>query len=127
MLNLEIKESKIKNAGHGLFTNSNINEGELICEFTGTLIKNDLVEKLNENKRMAYLIEWDDEYTLDVEHSDCLAKFANDAEGYKKIKGLSNNSEIAWYEDKLYLKATKKINAGEEIYASYGNDYWENI
>jgi len=125
--NLEVKKSKIKGSGKGLFTKVHIKKGKLINQFTGKLIKNEKVEELNNNNKLLYLIEWDEKHTLNVENSNCLAKYANDAEGIKKTKGFSNNSEICFEKNKLFLRAIKDIEAGEEIYVSYGKEYWDNI
>lgn len=125
--NLEVKESKIKGAGKGLFTKVHIKKGQLISRFTGELIENEKVEDLNSNEKFLYLIEWDEKYTLNVEHSNCFAKYANDAEGIKKTKMFSNNSEMCWKKNDLFLRAIKDIKEGDEIYVSYGKQYWENL
>jgi len=125
--NVEVRLSKIKGAGKGIFAKSKIKKGELISQFTGELIENEKVEELNNNNELLYLIYWDEKYTLNVENSNCLAKYANDAEGVKKIKGVKNNSKISWHNNKLFLEATKEIKTGEEIYVSYGKEYWDNL
>lgn len=124
---VEVRLSNIKDAGFGLFAKSTIKKGDLISEFTGELIDNNQVEILSSKRKMLYLIDWDENYTLDVEKSDCFAKYANDAEGLKLIKNLKNNSKISWYNNKLFLEATKDIKQNEEIYVSYGKEYWDNL
>lgn len=124
---VEVRLSNIKDAGFGLFAKSTIKKGNLISEFTGELIDNNQVEILSSKRKMLYLIDWDENYTLDVEKSDCFAKYANDAEGLKLIKNLKNNSKISWYNNKLFLEATKDIKQNEEIYVSYGKEYWDNL
>lgn len=124
---VEVRLSNIKDAGFGLFAKSTIKKGDLISEFTGELIDNNQVEILSSKRKMLYLIDWDENYTLDVEKSDCFAKYANDAEGLKLIKNLKNNSKISWYNNKLFLEAIKDIKQNEEIYVSYGKEYWDNL
>jgi len=124
---LEVKESTITNAGKGLYTNVDIKRGELICEFTGKFISNEEVETLLNDNKLLYLIYWDDDVTLDVENSDCLAKYANDAEGFMKINGLKNNSKIVFEDNRCFIMATKNIKKGQEIFVSYGKEYWDNI
>lgn len=124
---VEVRLSNIKDAGFGLFAKSTIKKGNLISEFTGELIDNNQVEILSSKRKMLYLIDWDENYTLDVEKSDCFAKYANDAEGLKLIKNLKNNSKISWYNNKLFLEAIKDIKQNEEIYVSYGKEYWDNL
>lgn len=122
--NVEIRLSKIKDAGFGVFAKTNIKKGDLISEFTGKLVRNDDYDYWSKKEQFLYLIYWDENHKLDVENSDCFAKYANDACGINKIKGLKNNSKIAWHDDRLFLKAIKDIEKGEEIYVSYGKEYW---
>jgi SET domain-containing protein len=124
---VEVRLSKIEGAGLGLFAKSKITKGELISEFTGELVNNKQLEILLSKRKMLFLIDYDENYTLDVENSNCLAKYANDAKGSKKIKGLINNSKIIFYNDKVFLVATKDIKRREEIYTSYGKEYWNNL
>ncbi len=124
---LEIKTSQIPGTGLGLYTKVNIKKGDLISEFTGEFIDNKELEILLKQKSFYYLICWDEEKTLNVENSNCFAKYANDAKGFTRIDGLKNNAKIVWHEEKLFISATKKINSGQEIFVSYGKDYWDNL
>ena len=56
-----------------------------------------------------------------------LAKFANDAKGLKRVKGLTNNAEYVEENGKVYIKSKKDIPAGSEIFVGYGKDYWDTI
>ena len=64
----------------------------------------------------------DAEYVL-----DSLARYANDAKGHTKIKGITNNSEYVIIKAKPYIVALKDIKAGSEILVSYGADYWKAL
>ena len=57
-------------------------------------------------------------------HTDYLARYANDAQGTSKQKGIHNNSEYVEDNDKVFIVATKDIPAGSEILVSYGKGYW---
>lgn len=58
-------------------------------------------------------------------HTECFAKYANDAEAFSKLE-LKNNSKITLDdEDNVCLIATKKIKSGDEIFCSYGAKYWK--
>jgi|688.fasta_scaffold216779_5 hypothetical protein len=122
---VEVRLSKIEGAGLGLFAKTKIKKGDLISEFTGKLVRNDDSEYWSQKEEFLYLIFWDENHKLDVEPSDCLAKYANDAVGLKKTKGLKNKSKIVWHDDRLFLMATKDINREDEVYVSYGKQYWK--
>ena len=61
---------------------------------------------------------------LDCKQTDCFAKYANDAEG--SDTGFKNNCIISMEEDDVVLVATRNIEAGEEIFVEYGENYWQN-
>lgn len=56
-----------------------------------------------------------------------LAKYINDAKGIQKIKGLNNNAQFVLDGLKVFVKATRDIPAGTEIFVSYGKEYWQVI
>ena len=120
--NLEVKTSNIPNSGDGLFTLTDIKKGELICEFTGVEISPKEAAKL-EGIRGHYLIQRDNGTILDVFNSDSPAIKCNDARG----SNFKNNASINEVENgEIWLIATRRIKAGEEIFCSYGDEYWEN-
>ncbi len=53
-----------------------------------------------------------------------LARYANDAGGLVRLEGVRNNSEFISEGKRCYIDATRNIKAGEEIFASYGREYW---
>jgi len=116
---LEIRQSTIPQAGKGLFTLVDIDKDSKISEFTGEIISEEDSLKL-EGPRGHYLIDAGDGKMLDVYNSDCLAKSANDARDHR------NNSEIVEEHGRFWLVSTRDIYAGEEIFCSYGDGYWEN-
>jgi hypothetical protein len=126
--NLKVDVSTIPNSGKGLFAKKDFKKGEYICKFTGDYIDSKELEKRDVGgARSAYFIYIDDNTTLDVYDSKCLAKYANDAEGFRKIRGKRNNSALAQDGKNIYIQATKDIDAGDEIFVGYGKDYWDNI
>jgi len=54
-----------------------------------------------------------------------LGRYANDAAGRVRVKGLRNNSEYIEKKKRCYIKSTRKIKPGEEIFVGYGKEYWE--
>ena len=54
-------------------------------------------------------------------------RFANDARGLKKIKGIVNNAMYVEDGLRVFIEAKKNIPAGSEILVDYGKDYWDAI
>jgi len=129
---VEVRKSTIPNAGNGLFALKDFKKDDKIDQYTGRVISSDEADELANNAKphdpsIEYFIALDNGKVLDVYKSDCLARIANDAEGYSKIKGFSNNSKIMEYPgSKIFLVATKNIPAGSEIFTGYGKHYWDN-
>lgn len=120
--------STIPKAGLGLFSKKDFNVDDIICEFSGELIDESEVDRRNKKKSGDYFIDMGGDITLDSYNSDCLAKYANDADGPNKVTGLTNNSEIVVFKDDFSacIVATRPIKKGEEILVSYGKSYWDN-
>ncbi len=118
------QQSKIPEAGQGLFTSVFIPKGTRIIEYTGKVTNwenADHREGLN-----AYIYFLSDEHVIDAaRRKKSLARYANDARGMKKIKGLTNNSEYVEEGNKVFIEATKNIPEGEEIFVGYGKEYWD--
>ena len=126
---LVAKTSKIPNSGKGLFTEKDIKKDETIAEFSGgELISQEEADKREAAHEGDYFIGMESGKLLDVYKSKCMARYANDAEGFGKIKGLKNNAYIVEQKkNRAFLVATKNIPAGEEIFVDYGHDYWDNF
>jgi SET domain-containing protein len=121
---LYVGESTIPGAGQGLFTKVFIPKGTRIIQYTGRVSNwedADHQEGLN-----AYIYFMSEEHVIDAsKRKKSLGRYANDARGMKKIKGLLNNSEYVEEGKKVYIDATKDIPAGGEVLVSYGKEYWE--
>ncbi|WP_299251783.1 SET domain-containing protein [uncultured Lacinutrix sp.] len=119
---LYTKASQIDNAGNGLYTAIAIYKNEIITLFKGEILDAKEAEKRVKQNNDRYFINLLDGSIMDSMHTDCFAKYANDAinSGFKK------NAEITLdADDNVCLKATKKIKSGEEIFCSYGKKYWK--
>lgn len=122
---LYIKPSQIKNAGNGLFTAIDIYKDEIISIFDGEIINSKNAAKRAAQEQDQYFINLLDGSILDSMHTNCFAKYANDAKGLLGSK-FKNNATITLNEqDKVCLRASKLINAGEEVFCSYGKAYWK--
>ena len=127
---LVIKTSQIPKAGKGLYTTRKILKGEVIGEYTGKLLSTKVIDK-DEDKYAEnyYLFDIGNGVTIDGEKSKSKTRYINDASGLTRIKGLSNNSSFHTYKrsNTVLLRAKRDIKPGEEIFASYGRDYWKAV
>ncbi len=123
--NLKIKTSTIPQAGKGLFTTVDIEKGTIITEYTGRRATWAEVEDDTEN---GYIYFIDDQNVIDAS-SDLKSwgRYANDAAGLTRVKGVKNNAEYYEEDNKVFIKAKTTIPAGAEIFVSYGRDYWRQI
>ncbi len=67
-------------------------------------------------------------FVLDAQHDKTvLARYANDARGIGRVKGIVNNCEYVTEGNRVFIEAAKDIPAGGEILVSYGPEYWQVI
>jgi hypothetical protein len=52
-------------------------------------------------------------------------RYANDANGFQKVKGVTNNCIYVIDGLKVFVESTKDIPAGAEILVTYGKEYWQ--
>jgi hypothetical protein len=120
--NLCIKPSNILNAGKGLFAwKKPIPRNTLISKYTGRKIsKKDLDRKYGKG-RADYAICNQRGRCVDATYTtDSAARFVNDSQG----TSFRNNSRIKG--NQIFgLKATKTIPPNNEIFTSYGREYWQ--
>jgi hypothetical protein len=121
---LVIKNSTLPGAGKGLFTKKFIPKGTRIVEYKGRVTTWKAVEHDHDN---AYLFTVHAGHVIDAKRSyKALARYANDARGFTRVKGITNN--CLYYRDendRVFLESKQDIPAGSEIFVSYGNDYWK--
>lgn len=121
---LYVQPSQIKNAGNGLFTAIDIEEGEVVSKFIGEIISDEEAKKRAELGDDDYFMMLPTGNTLDCKKTECFAKFANDAEGIPS--GFKNNTFISMDDDdNVVLVAKRDIKSGEEIFTGYGKSYWQ--
>ncbi|NCI46324.1 SET domain-containing protein [Sediminibacterium soli] len=120
--NLLVKRSKLPGAGNGLFTREFIPKGTHIVEYTGRVKPWSAFRDEHDN---GYLFYVNRNHVIDAyPHKKALARYANDARGMVKQKGLTNNSEYVTVGRKVYIKSKRAIRPGEEILVGYGREYW---
>lgn len=125
---LEVKESQIPGAGKGLFTKRDIKKGERIVEYLGEIITEAECDRRAEKDEYGYIFFISKKKCVDAFHTpNELARYANDAKGLTKVKGLKNNCCYTVYKNSGWILAEKDIKAGSEIFVSYGAEYWREI
>jgi hypothetical protein len=113
--NLAIKKSSI--SGMGLFAGDrDIEKGSRICEYEGDLVP--------PNEKGLYMLNINSKANVDARRSTNVGGYANTL----TLEDKKNFSYNAHYvsptrEYKAYIKAIKRIKAGEEIFIPYGNSY----
>ena len=123
---LVVKKSTIPNSGKGLFTKKFIPKGTRIVEYKGKISAWRDVK--DEDGRNGYIFYVNRNHVIDaLPVKSALARYANDARGLVRIKGVKNNCDYITYGKKAYIESKKDISAGEEILVDYGTDYWKVI
>ena len=124
----EVKKSQIPGAGKGLFTKRDFKKGERILEYLGEIITDAECDIRAEKDQYGYIFYISKKKCVDAYNTpEALARYANDAKGLTKVKGLNNNCCYAIYKNSGWIKAEKNIKAGAEIFVSYGAEYWRDI
>lgn len=123
---LFVKKSTIPNAGKGLFTKKFIPKGTRIVEYKGR--RSTWKEVEDEDGKNGYIFYINRNHVIDgLPYKTALARYANDARGLVKIKGLTNNCDYVVDGIKAFIEAKRDIPAGSEIFVDYGADYWKVI
>ena len=123
---LLIKRSKIPGAGKGLFTKKFIPKGTRIIEYKGKITT--WKEVLSGDEFNGYVYYVTRNHVIDaMARKNSLGRYANDARGLSKIKGIVNNTRYVEDGKKVFMEAVKNIPEKTEILVSYGKKYWEVI
>ena len=125
---LVVKRSTIPNSGKGLFTKKFIPKGTYIVEYKG---KRTTWKDVNiDEGRNGYIYYINRNNVIDaMPYPQHLARYANDAQGLTRVKGVTNNCHYVTDMDtmRVYIEAVKDIPAGSEIFVQYGKEYWDVI
>lgn len=101
-------------SGCGLFATRPFRKGQVICEYTGKVIKADA------DTNNKYLFELSTKWTLDGSPKSNIGRWANHACG-----GAGNASADVSQRLRVWLYARRRILPGEEIFYDYGKEYSE--
>jgi uncharacterized protein len=123
---VKVKRSQLPGSGKGLFATIAISRGTRIVEYKGKITTWKEVE--HDEGKNGYIYYVKRNHVIDAGNTKtALARYANDARGISRVKGISNNAEYIEEGLKVYIKATKNIPAGAEILVDYGKEYWDAI
>ena len=123
---LSIKKSLLPGAGRGLFTKKRIPKGTRIVEYKGKVSSWKEADHRNGGNGYIYYVKRN--HVIDaLPRPRALARYANDAHGMIRKKGITNNSEYVEDGLKVYIESKKDIPANSEILVGYGKEYWDVI
>lgn len=123
---LKIKRSTLPGAGKGLYTTKFIPKGTRIVEYKGKI--SSWKEADHQNGGNGYIYYVKRYHVIDaLPRPKALARYANDAQGMIKVKGITNNSDYVEDGLKVYIESKKDIPANSEIFVGYGKEYWDVI
>ena len=123
---LYVKKSGIPGAGKGLFTKEFIPKGTRIVEYKGKRTK--WKEVKDDDGKNGYLFYINRNNVINaLPAKETLARYANDARGMVRIKGVRNNSDYVIDGKKVFIEASKDIPPKSEILVDYGREYWQVI
>lgn len=123
---LVVKRSTIAGAGRGLFAKTFIPKGSVITEYKGKITTWEEADHADGTNLYIYYVSKN--HVIDAKgNTEAFAHFANDAKGATKMKGVVNNAEYRVSGKRVFVVAIKNIAAGEEIFISYGKQYWDTL
>nr|MBA2746695.1 hypothetical protein [Flavisolibacter sp.] len=99
--------------------------GSRIVEYKGKVSRWKEVKNESDN---GYLYTINRNHVINAKpYKKALARYANDASGISRIKGISNNCDYVNDGLRAYIESVKEIPKGSEILVSYGKEYWNVI
>ena len=125
---LIVKKSQIPGSGKGLYTTKAFKKADKIIQYRGEEIGWKEYEKRVKRDEDGYLFFFNRNKCIDAYHTPQFkARYANDANGFTRVKGLRNNSQYEIFGEKCFVVAIRDIKAGEEIFTDYTKDYWDSM
>lgn len=123
---LVVKRSTLPGAGKGLFTKKAIPKGTKIVQYKGRITSWKEADHRDGGNGYIYYVKR--YHVIDaLPYPSALARYANDARGIQRIKGIVNNAEYVEDGLNVYIESKKDIPAGSEIFVGYGKEYWDVI
>ena len=121
---LFVSESTLPGCGKGLFTRIFIPRRTRIIEYRGKITTWKDVDHQNGTNSYIYFVTKN--HVIDgLPFENEMARYANDARGFTRVKGITNNCEYVEDGLKIFVHSKKDIPAGSEILVGYGKEYWD--
>src|SRR5690242_3440735 len=99
---LYLKKSQLPRAGKGLFTRVDIAKGTRITQYKGRI--QPWKEVKDEDGYNAYLFKLNSRKAINaLNYKKSFGRYANDAKGFQRVKGLRNNAEYETEGDRCYI------------------------
>ncbi len=108
-----VKKSKF---GLGLFAGENIKKGEIIIEYIGHIITDKEADNIADNR---YIFWVKKDFNINGSPRWNIARYCNHS--------CNPNSESEIKKNRVFVRAIKNINIGEEIVYDYGEEYVKDI
>lgn len=114
--------------GNGLFAKTDLKRGQKIIQYVGKAISYDECDKITSrryktaaaaNRAYAFVFQVTKDYFIDGHVPNNLAKFINHS--------CNPNCESVIYRREIWIRALRKIKAGEELTFDYGFDILEGL
>lgn len=118
---VEARQSAIH--GNGVFATEVIEKGERIIRYKGLLRTHDEVDEAYadvEENGHTFLFTLNDDYVLDANHNGNDARWINHSCNPNCEAVIEENAKGKRHKDKIYIEATRRIEAGEELTYNYG-------
>ena len=120
---LAVRTSSVPGAGQGLFVERDVRKGQVVCAYTGQRINiAEMLRRKDPNDR-AYVMGFGlNKYLCARDRPQVLARFIND-----HADPARHNVRFVklWEERRADVVALRDIAAGEELFVSYGSNYWK--
>ena len=120
---LYVKKSKLPGAGTGLYTRVNISKGTRIVEYKGRL--QPWKDVKHEDGYNPYIFKINSRIAVNAKsYMKSLGRYANDAKGFTRLKGVRNNADYEVEGNRVFIDAIRNIRKNEEILVEYGGNFW---
>ena len=106
-----------------MFTKVDIPKGTRVVEYKG---RRTVWSEVKNDSDNYYIYTINRNNVIDARRTlSALARYANDAKGLTKVKGITNNAVYVNEGNRAFIETTKAIPAGAEILVDYTKPYWD--